>query len=763
VTRRRRPRVSGLLFVLGLLAGVSLSGEVTAQTGDSVQVRASPGLQGVVRGRFGGRIARLDDAIVQLSTDEGLYTVRSGPDGRYVLVDLPVGPARLRVTRVAHAPLELTVRVPSSGVLDLDLELTATPMSLPGVRVEAEGEADVVSLDDPIATAADPLFELRRLELSPGVVESGVLEAVMGMPGNDPADPSDVLFMRGSTTDMKLVLLDGVPVYAPFHVGGLIKSFEPSMLASAEFHVGGAPARFDGGLTHILDLRTRTARRDRTRASATVDLLSSAVVLEQPMGDAAGVLVSARSLHDAGTGMLGGGSSPYRYSDVLASFDADLGQVGTLRLTGFGNRESVVLDFAEGPGDARWGNGALTGTWRRQIGAADVQATVGMSRYDARLPLQPTPTDDDPAPSAILATADNERARVVLEAAWLGQGLPLRAGFSFEDQTLAYAAERIDGSSRLARGGARSVVGGYVDASRTVVSGVTVRGGLRADVFGGDEPRLAPRASVALDVGPTALLTLAAGRYHQLTRLAIDTGVDQNLEQFADGGVAEPLPVATGDHLVVTLAQRPTESVSLDVGGYFKRFTGVEQGGGTLQNSGIDLQVVGVHERGAAWVGYGLSWFWSDEPGSRTSSDFAGRHLLTAGLAGRIAGPVQVETRLSYGAGLPSTGIPFGSADALESGAPTGGPGDQLLGNAGAVGPDFLLDESFLRLDLELHTLIERDWLGHAWRVRPFLRVLNALDRRDALFYTYQPWRSDDVTPLAVRPVLPVFGVSIAY
>ena len=66
-------------------------------------------------------------------------------------------------------------------------------------------------------------------------------------------------------------------------------------------------------------------------------------------------------------------------------------------------------------------------------------------------------------------------------------------------------------------------------------------------------------------------------------------------------------------------------------------------------------------------------------------------------------------------------------------------------------------------VDIELHTQIQRDWLGHSWRVRPFLRILNALDRRDALFYSYQPWRSDDVTPLAVRPVLPVFGVSIAY
>ena len=760
---RRFGRRGLVRFVCAALLTWPASAPVSAQAVGGSQVVASGELRGVVRGRFGGRLERLDGAFVEVTTVDGVRATRSRPDGTYEVDGLPAGLALLRVTRVGHAPLELSVRVPAGDVLQLDLELNAAPISLPGVRVEAGRRQEADPTDQQAIPVPDPTFELRRLELSPGVIESGVLEAVMGMPGNDPADPSDVLFMRGSTTDMKLVLLDGMPVYAPFHVGGLLKSFEPSLLASADFHVGGAPARYNGGLTHVLDLQTRTARRDRPRASATVDLLSGGAVVEQPLGDAAGLLVSARTLHDAGTGLLGGGNTPYGYSDVLATFDADLGTIGSLRATGFRNRESVFLDFANGPGDATWGNDALTGTWRSRIGSAEVQATLGASRYDARLPLQPTPTEDDPTPSAILARADNERARLSVEAAWHDRGLPIRAGFSFEDQALAYAADRVDGTSRLGRGGSRSVLGGYVDGSRVVTSGVTLRAGLRADVFGGDGPRLAPRASMAVDVGPTALLTLAAGRYHQITRLPIDTGVDADLERFAEGGIDEALPVATADHVVLTLAQRPVESVALGIGGYFKRFSGIEAGGGTLQNSGLDLQVVGMGERGAVWLGYGLSWFWSDEPGSLTASDFAGRHLITLGLNGRVAGPFQVETRLSYGAGLPSTGIPFGSSSALDAEAPNGpAPGDQL-GPEFSPGPDFLFDESFLRLDVELSTTVERAWAGHAWRVRPFLRLLNALDRRDALFYTYQPWRSDDITPLAVRPLLPIFGVTISY
>ncbi|HEU4560399.1 MAG TPA: hypothetical protein VFS20_21290, partial [Longimicrobium sp.] len=40
----------------------------------------------------------------------------------------------------------------------------------------------------------------------------------------------------------------------------------------------------------------------------------------------------------------------------------------------------------------------------------------------------------------------------------------------------------------------------------------------------------------------------------------------------------------------------------------------------------------------------------------------------------------------------------------------------------------------------------------------PFIRVLNALDRRDALFYRYRPG-DERAKPVSTLPVLPVFGL----
>ena len=190
--------------------------------------------------------------------------------------------------------------VPSDGPVLVDLELRARPVELPAV--------DVVTSDlrvpDPdgrdVESSAATRVEAAALEIGSGVADAGLVDAVRAFGGNDPAEATDVLFMRGSTTDLKLVLLDGAPVYTPFHVAGLLRSFEPSVLGGADLHVGraGPPARYDGGLTYILDLRTRRAREDRLHASGSLDLLAATATLDGPLGKRAGVVASTRALHN---------------------------------------------------------------------------------------------------------------------------------------------------------------------------------------------------------------------------------------------------------------------------------------------------------------------------------------------------------------------------------------------------------------------------------------------------------------------------------
>ncbi len=742
-------------FALGALAAPA--GSLRAQE-----------VEGAVRGRFQGELRPLPNALVEIVAGGVRRSAVADSLGRYRLVGLPSGDARLSVTQPGYQAVTVVVTVPDRGAVSLDLELRGTPLVLPPIDVRTDGpEARAVEPEpSPAPAPGMRVVELQALDLGPGVGQAGLLDVVAALPGNDPADATDVLFMRGSTTDLKLVLLDGVPVYTPFHVAGLMRSFEPGVLASADLHVGGAPARFDGGLTHILDLRTRTPRGDRTRFSGSLDLISASAAMEAPLGGNAGFIVSGRSLHDLGRAPLDG-DRPYGYQDLLVTTVLEPADGHELRATGFWNAESVVLDANGAPDDARWSNHAGSVVYRTGIGGTRLELTAGMSGYRARLPLLPSQQPGQPTPRALLATSATDRMRAAAEVTWGPAGEPVRAGALVEQVDVQLAARDLAGGPRAVGFASTTALGAYLDATRLLGPGVTGRAGLRADHFAGSGTYLAPRGSLSWELTPEALLTIAAGRYHQPTRTP-HPEVERTLAELsADGDApAELLPVATADHVVLGLDQRLGSQVRLGLEGFWKRFDGLPGGQGeTVRSSGVDVRVLTAGERGALWVGYGLSWFWSTVDLSGRASEFAGRHLLSAGVSGAIGGPLRGEARLAYGAGLPYTSIPFGGARALDAqGASTSqlsaAPPPPEASPAPIVGG---LDQEFLRLDLELHMLLEPKVGGRTWQVRPYIRLLNALDRRDALFYTFQPWRSESVRPLAERPVLPLVGVAVSF
>ncbi len=760
---RRAPTSRAIRTVASLvmLAGTPSLSHAQVPVSDT----ATASLGGVVTGIFDELRSPLPNAVVEASAASLRRVVLADSLGRYRFEGLPPGEIRLHVTHAGHASLTVDVLAPGGSDLRVDLELQAEPVELDPVDVVGEPNQRGADPGTVVATPM-PEFEMQALDLTPGVGHPGLLDAVQSLPGNDPANATDVLYMRGSTTDLKLVLLDGAPVYTPFHVAGLMRSFEPAVLGSAALHVGGAPARYDGGLTHILDLETRRPRRDRLRGSGSLDLLAATSALEGPLGANAGFLLSARSLHDLGATPLRG-RGPYGYQDVLLGLDFEPSPGHSLRGTGFWNSEAVRLDFSDAPDDARWSNRSASMRYHADVGSGTLEVVAAGSGYSASLPLQPTAPADDPIPAALLATAATDRLRLVGELAWGEAGEQLRLGLSHERIDAAFSARALGGGPSTHTRSKTTTTGAYLDATRPLGPGLTLRAGLRADAFSLGGFRLAPRVALLWEFDPDALITIAAGRYHQPTRTP-DVEVERTLAEVVEQGLAasQLMPVATADHVVVSLDQTLGSSVRLDLQGFWKRYEGLEAARDkTIRSSGIDLQLRSVGAQGAVWLGYGLSWFWSTEDLSGYGSDFAGRHLLSAGLSGDIAGPLRGEVRVAYGAGLPYTSIPFGSfrteaGDAVSSPTQPGGSGTSRSQDSPLL---TALDDEFLRVDVEVHALLTPEWGGRRWSVRPYLRILNALDRRDALFYTFQSWRSDELTPLAERPLLPILGVAFSF
>lgn len=726
-------------------------------------------VSGVVHGAQDPGRVPLADAMVEWIGQQRRSVLTDG-SGSYRLERLPAGRGRLRVVHAGYEVLEMEVAVPPGGRVALDVELRRRPVVLAPVEVLVGPTVSPPTTDS--AAVPDPpgvtQASLRAVEAGAGLAEAGLGSATRRLPagGGENPEPRNVLFMRGSSTELKLVLLDGAPVYTPFHVGGLIQSFDPGTLGGAELYVGGAPARYDGGLSYVLDLRTREPRRDAFGGSGSLDLVSVRGSVEGPLGERAAVLLGSRALHRGGEALLGGGRSPYGYADALVRLELDPAPEQALRLTGFWNRESVYLDFPGAafssstlslPSAASWGNGVAALNWSALRGTTRLEVQGSVSRYRAELPLH--------ARDPVLADGTTRRARMGAELGVNQWGGRVRYGATVDRTRMDFGARRLLRPDLPAydETGTVVAVGGYLDGGWPLSRDFHLRGGLRMDRFSGDRGvRLAPRLALSWLLAPEATLTLAAGRYHQHARS------EASEEPVLRWGSLEPelalqpvrvetrLPVASASHLVLSLDQQVAPGVRMGLEGFLKQFSYPDGDDEPLKSSGVDLRVHRVGERVSGWLGYSLSWFWESMADSASESSFTGRHLLTAGVDGRLGHRGGINVRMTFGDGLPYTSVPVRS-ESQGTSVPSGfhlASGESQGTTFGGPSPD-----AFLRLDAEIYGVLAPTVGARRTELKPFLRLLNALDRRDALFYYFEPWRGEGLRPLADLAVLPVLGL----
>jgi hypothetical protein len=678
-------------------------------------------------------------------------------NGYYRLDNITPGRRLFRATHYDHAPHEIEVALSPGQQINLDFGLELRPLELPPVTARATaistGLRDTVSARAPdIGTAT-----VRLLEATPGVAEFGLAEAVREVPGQEPVDPSDVLFVRGHAADLQLVLLNGAPVYSPFHIGGLINALDTNLLRSATLYLGGAPARYDGGLSYVMDLETRSGRQNAQHLDVGVDMLAARGITEGPIGRRVSYLLGGRAVHGMGATPFVSDPFPYTYGDGLARLDIEL-DGGTLSATGFWNRENVRLDSAGAVDQvAEWGNNAGSLRYRGEMLGSEALLTAAIGRFRTELPLSGL--------RPLVTQGESRRIRLAADFARAFGSARLFYGASFDRLRFQQTAVSLEDSVEtlaLSADGVGDVTGLYVDGSINASGRVRLRAGIRADVFSlSPTPRVAPRLSATFLLTDKASLTLAAGRYRQYVRVPEQAIV--LLESTAEGEARpEPLTVARASHLVLAFDQNLGEGMRLGIEGFYKTFDGLPSAsGGNADATGVDLWLRRSSGSITGWFGYSLAWIWAEEDERFTpTQEFSGRHLVSAGVAGPMIGGGQFDVRVAYGAGLPFTAIPepevttpvFGLALHPAAEASFAAEPEPTLPSAP--------NQPYLRLDAQLARTWTADWRGFAFELTPYLKVLNALDRRDAIFYHYDRNEArPEPRALAALPVLPVFGV----
>ncbi len=723
-----------------------------------VQTPQSATVQGRVQSAADG--APLAGAVVTLVAAGRL--VVSDEQGRYVLHDVPPGERRIRASRLGYAPLQVVLTVPDGGRLSVDFLLTLRPVDMPPVTASA-GFADTTSLASRSEDVTPGTAVIRLLEASPGVSETGITATAQALLGSDPPIPDNILYVRGAGTALDLMLLDGAPVHAPFHLGGLLEPGLPQAVVRATRLQGGAPARYDGGLADVLRLETRSASSGEPHGRAFLDMVSVGGSAEGEI-DPVRVLVTARSLHGQGAGPFVQGTFPQRYADALVRLDVGLRHADSLHATGFWNRESVVLSPAAAHEDSpEWGNAAGSLRYRRLVPGGTVEMGAAFGEFRTRLPIGRDP---------VIADGRTRRLRFTVDGLLDARRLSVGYGVHLDKLALenAFSGRRRGGDTIDVRQDNAAVdLAGYLDGEWIVSPALRVGAGFRADVFSGKLGQsVQPRARVEWTPGSSLQVRVSAGRFHQLVAAADTTlPAEAALVTATDGEplghVSTRISVAEASHFVLGVGHVARDGSRLTVEGYWKTSRGLPVlRQATLENAGVDIWLRQDLGRLRVWGSYSMAWAWASNRGGQRTEIFAGRHFLRTGVEAEIGGRIRLEMDAAYGGGLEFGIIPRPVAPSLGAVAePAAFQTVYPFGPDDLEPPPILLtvpEGTYVRLNLRASARVNARLFGRRSSFHPYIRVINALDRPDALFYQLDRQVGAQPRAIGAVPLLPVVG-----
>jgi hypothetical protein len=771
--------VAALMCVPGLSAqSSSLSGRVT--DGDGTPLAAA--------------LLRLEPVA------GGERQTRADMAGNYRFVGLEPGRYRLRANVLGFREEVREVVLAAGQSLRLDLALNIAPLEVEGVIAEGlRQEARERYRFEADAGVTSRVLDGAEIRGLPGLFESDVLRAVELLPGVvSTSDFSSSFNVRGGSADQNLILIDGFPIYNPFHLGGLFSVFNGDMVALAELLAGGFGAEYGGRVSSVLTVESRLAE-DEPRVDAGVSVLASRLAVGLPLPTAA-----AERMGVAGAGVSFSARRsyfdqllrpfldfPYHLTDLQGNAHLDLPRGARILVTAYSGRDVLNLSELGGEGASAvlrlrwdWGNDVIGVRGDVPLGAWVLGSRVGLTRFATGLELTDFP--DTRFSSRITQTT----TAVDLRRA-LGSG------------SLALGAERSGIESRnLGEGGGTIFFDGrhegdYLSAY-TAGSWRTARWlvqpGIRLEGWRGasEETHLAPRFAVKRFFGPEERLAakLSAGRYVQFVQSLRDEEVPFSIDLWVSAGRAVPPVISDQLQLGVERywgGERGREAWSASAEVYARTFRGVLDlnaaddpddplddfliGTGTAR--GLDLF---LRRRGDALGGWiSLSFLraerrfpdllgeeWDELPDEVSFPPIWDRRVNLNAVLQYTAGAWDVSARWGYGSGLPYT-RPVAQYLSWQYGMEDGKyrPGRDGLGRTVVLGDrNVQRYPAYHRLDAGVRRRIEQRW--GSWT--PYLQVVNLYDRRNVLFYFYD-FDSNPPTRAGVSmfPVLPSVGVDVSF
>ncbi len=207
-------------------------------------------------------------------------------DGSFTILNIPVG-SILVINKMGYESKEIKV---SSDTKRLIINL---------FKLEKDSLIEDVVVVGSVNSNMMQQSGISQFSLSPDLTrslpnlgEQDIFRSMQLLPGvSGSNESSSGLVVRGGTIDQNLVLFDDFTVYHVDHVFGFFSAFNNNAIKDVQFYKGGFGAKYGGRMSSVVDITGKDGNTEQFGIGASVSLLSTNAVVEQPFADGAGSFI----------------------------------------------------------------------------------------------------------------------------------------------------------------------------------------------------------------------------------------------------------------------------------------------------------------------------------------------------------------------------------------------------------------------------------------------------------------------------------------
>jgi hypothetical protein len=621
----------------------------------------------------------------------------------------------------------------------------------------------------------------RELRASPSFVEPDVLRSIQLLPGiASRSDWTAGFNVRGGEGDQSMVMIDGFPIYTPFHLGGVFSTFIDPTVGNVELRKGALPARFGGRLSGVLDVQSAEPATEDVDGTVEVSLVSSTGSIGRRFadGDGSWMVAARRTYADAVAGLLYSSVFPYHFRDVQGHVTRQFSNGLRTSLTAY-HGVDVLGGTSSNDMSGGWGNsivGASVGrTVRGVIGdSVSLDQRASVTRFDAHIDVQSDYFHTNNSVTDARATGTI--------AVYRGRSTST-LGYEVQRQTMGYrgltSSEGLGDIFPLDSLSQRLTVGSvFADHLWRRDSSLIVEAGARLDVV---QPMgwsgVSPRLAIKYLLSPKLALTAGGGGYSQWVHsMGREEEPVQPLQFWVGSDSLHPVSRARDAMLGVERWMSPRRMLHVEA--FYKRYDDL-----LIPNTYSDSRTLGDEFNRMTGTSYGVDVLLRQLDGGAFSGWLA--YTYAFGSRTRLDGtrfyPSQdLRHNLNLVGSWKRGAYSFGARANIASGLPTTPAlGGYLRDAYNPVTRRWIPTNDFsngqtipgafnsarLPMYTRLDVSINRTGRLYGAVFTPYASIVNVLNRHNpaAYMYTFDGHRGGERASFPNLPFAPTFGVTLAY